>query len=198
MRPGIWANNRPRQSPRFTKYGPLVSSDQSGRNVAISRDAGRITPPAGGRGKRATAARGCVRPASRRLPRRGGAGDVVGGLGRGLRHGRFRGQHRLDRRIRAFELHGELGDLGGDVVDALAQQRVFHPLGLPGAFGLLLDRVDVTLQFGALVAGDTKLLLDRGFLAAQFLDDRRFAAVRRRDLLAQFASRRVRCFRSPA
>src|SRR4030095_563776 len=63
----------------------------------------------------------------------------------------------------------------------------FHPLGLPRAFGLLLDRVDVALQFGALVAGGSKLFLYRGFLSAQFLDDRRFAAAHRRDLRAQFA-----------
>ena len=68
---GNWANNEARQSPRFTKCGPPVSSDQSGRNVAISREAGRITPPAGGRGRRATAARGCARRACRRLRRRG-------------------------------------------------------------------------------------------------------------------------------
>ena len=90
---------------------------------------------------------------------------------------RFRRQHGLDRRIRPFELHRELGDFGGDVVDALAQQRIFHALGRPGAFGLLLDRVDVALQLGAFVAGDAKLFLDRGLLGPQLFERRRLAAV---------------------
>ncbi len=34
------------------------------------------------------------------------------------------GEHGLDRRIRPFELHRKLGDFGGDIIDALAQQRV--------------------------------------------------------------------------
>jgi len=86
-------------------------------------------------------------------------GCLAGGLG---------SQHGLDRRIRPFKLHGELGDLGGDIVDALAQQRVFHPLGRPGALCLLLDRVHVALQLGALVARDAKLLLGAAFSALSF------------------------------
>src|SRR6266404_7944606 len=43
--------------------------------------------------------------------------------GRGAVGGRRRfGQDRLDRRVRPFDLHRELGDFGGDVVDAFAQQ----------------------------------------------------------------------------
>ena len=187
------------RSPRFTKCGPMVSSFQAPRvgNLTMAQFAakpwfGPLTRPAGGRGRRGTAARGCARRACRR-PRAGwrprrcrrrhwpGAAPVSAA-------GRFGGQHGLDRRIRSLELHRELCDLGGDVVDALAQQRIFHALGRPGAFGLLLDRVDVALQLGALVARDAELLLDRGLFGAQLFDRRRrFAAARqRRDLVAQF------------
>ena len=77
----------PRQSPRFTKCGAAVSSDQSAASD-IRAKPGRITPPAGGRGRRATAAPGCARRACRRLRRRRRcAADAIGGLGRGLRHG---------------------------------------------------------------------------------------------------------------
>ena len=64
----------------------------------------------------------------------------------------LRRQHGLDRRIRPFQLHRQFGHFGGDIVDAFAQQCIFHALGRPGAFGLLLDRVDVALQLGAFVA----------------------------------------------
>jgi hypothetical protein len=89
------------------------------------------------------------------LGRASAGGGAIGRLWRGLgRDRRLRRQHGLDRRIRPLELDREFGHFGGDVVDALAQQRVFHPLGGPRAFGLLLDRVDVALQLGAFVAGD--------------------------------------------
>src|SRR5439155_24827036 len=55
-------------------------------------------------------------------------------IGRSRRHRRdrgFRRQHGLDRRIRPLELHRELCDFGGDIVDAFAQQRIFHALGRP-------------------------------------------------------------------
>ena len=42
------------------------------------------------------------------------------------------GEHGFDRRAGAFERRGEARDLGGDVVDALAQQRVLDALGRPG------------------------------------------------------------------
>jgi len=54
--------------------------------------------------------------------------DGARGLGR---NHRFGGQHGLDRRIRSFELHREFGDFGRDVVNAFAQQRIFHALGGP-------------------------------------------------------------------
>ena len=41
------------------------------------------------------------------------------------------GQHGLDRRTRAFERGRQARDLGGDVVDALAQQRILDALGTP-------------------------------------------------------------------
>ncbi len=72
----------------------------------------------------------------------------------------------------------QLGDLGGDwSLMRSREQGIFHALGRPGAFGLLMDRVDVALQLGPLVAGSAKLLLDSGFLGAQFLDRRCRAAV---------------------
>src|SRR6201999_3535453 len=46
-------------------------------------------------------------------------GDAVGGFGRLGRDYRFRCQHGLDRRIRSLQCHRQLGDFGGDVVDAL-------------------------------------------------------------------------------
>jgi hypothetical protein len=100
-------------------------------------------------------------------------GAPLAGLAPASAGRRFRRQHGLDRRIRPFELHRELCHFGGDVVDALAQQRIFHALGRPGAFGLLLDRVDVALQLGAFVARDAELFLDRGLFGAQFFDRRR-------------------------
>ena len=73
-------------------------------------------------------------------------GDAVGGSRCLGRNHRFGGQHGLDRRIRSFDLHREFGDFGGDIVDAFAQQRIFHALGRPRTLGLLLDRVEVALQ----------------------------------------------------
>jgi hypothetical protein len=64
------------------------------------------------------------------------------------------GEDRFDRRVRAFERGGEPCHLGGDVVDALAQQRVLDPLGRPGRFRFALEIGDLALQLGA--------LLDRG------------------------------------
>src|SRR3990167_3097682 len=46
------------------------------------------------------------------------------------------GEHGFDRGIAAFERDGEARDLCRDVVDALAQQRVLHPLRGPGLFRL--------------------------------------------------------------
>ena len=132
------------------------------------------------------------RPAALRHAARGraiGAGAVDGLCRLGRYGGIHGGQHGFDRRIRAFELHREFRHLGGDVVDAFAQQRVFHALGRPGAFGLLLDRVDVALQLGALVAGEAKLLLDRRLLLLQSFDRGHLAAVQRRDFGAQFPGR---------
>ena len=58
-------------------------------------------------------------------------GRTVDRLGRGFRCRGFCSQHGLDRGIRPFQLHREFCDLSGDVVDALAQQCVFHALGRP-------------------------------------------------------------------
>src|SRR3954452_1996207 len=102
------------------------------------------------------------------------------------RRAALRREQGLDWRVRSFELHRELGHLGGVVVDAFAQQRVFLPLGRPGALGLLLDRVDVALELGALVAGGAELLLQRGLFGAdRFHRGRRFTAAQGRDLDAQ-------------
>ena len=78
-------------------------------------------------------------------------------------------QHRLDRRVRPFQLHRQFGYFRGDVVDALAQQCILHALGRPGAFRLLLDRIHLALQLGAFIARKTELFLDRGFLKAPLL-----------------------------
>ena len=78
-------------------------------------------------------------------------------------------------------MNRELGDLGGDLVDALAQQRVFGALGGPGRLGLLLDRHQIALQLAALVAGRFQLLLGAALVGAQLLDfrvgDRHLAAL---------------------
>ncbi len=55
-----------------------------------------------------------------------------------------------------------------------------------GAFGLLLDRVEVALRLAALVARDAERFFHLGFFGAQLVQHRRFAAVHRRDLVAQF------------
>ena len=83
--------------------------------------------------------------------------------------GGFARQHRLDRRIGAFERDGEARDLGRDIVDALAQQRVLDPLRRPGLLRLALHRGDFLLQLGALglrlgeLVLDQRLFLDEAF-----------------------------------
>ena len=64
-----------------------------------------------------------------------------------------RREHGVDRRARAFERRGEAGDLGGDVVDALAQERVLDPLGRPGRLRPRASSCHLALQLGALLDG---------------------------------------------
>ena len=105
---------------------------ESGLSGAGSRRRAR----GGGSAKRGCGrrARPCRRPAcpcrGRRLPR----------CAVEVRHARASARPRsgplaqdgFDRRTGAFERSRQPRDLGGDVVDALAQQRVLHPLGRPG------------------------------------------------------------------
>src|SRR5262249_37856054 len=102
-----------------------------------------------------------------RLQRADALGQVPLGLGlaagRGLavdRNAGCRGircQNRLDARAGAFECGREPRHLGGDVVDALAQQRVLHPLGGPGAFRLALHALDFELGARPLLAFQREL-----------------------------------------
>ena len=66
---------------------------------------------------------------------------------------RFGGEDRIDRRVGAFERGGEARDFGGDVIDALAQQRIFHPLGRPGFLGLALHVAELAAEPHALLVG---------------------------------------------
>ena len=60
-------------------------------------------------------------------------------------------------RVRAFQRRGEPRHFGGDVVDALAQQRVLDPLGGPGFLGLALHVAEVAGDAVALVLGAVEL-----------------------------------------
>src|SRR5438552_9301422 len=81
------------------------------------------------------------RPAAFGVAAAGSRATRCGAIGRSRRfrqRRRFCCQHGLDRRIRSLELHREFGDFGGDIVDAFALQSIFHALGRPWVFGLLL------------------------------------------------------------
>src|SRR5712675_949551 len=120
-----------RQSLRFKKGRALVSSslvsryrDKPGETLGSGRlllaGAGSVVlQRLDALGQRAAALGGNA------------GGGAVGGPRRFRRHFRFRRQHGLDRGIRSFELYRQFGDFGGDVVDAFAQQRIFHALGRP-------------------------------------------------------------------
>ena len=92
--------------------------------------------------------------------------DRCGGLNVALAQSRrVDGEHRHDRRARAFQRGGEAGDFGGDVVDAFAQQRILDALGRPGRFRIALHDRKLALQLVALLDGERELrfeLLDVG------------------------------------
>ena len=102
-------------------------------------------------------------------PAGGGLALAVGGARPGRRLPRSPASIASIGESLAFERDGQPRDFGGDVVDALAQQRVLHPLGGPGLLGLALHGGDFLLQLGALglrlgeLILDQRLFLGRGF-----------------------------------
>ena len=84
---------------------------------------------------------------------------TVGDLERGGCCARGLGKYRFDRRVRSLQRNRELRHLGGDVVDAFAQQRVFHPLRGPARFGFALHCGEFALQLGPFAIGPLELLL---------------------------------------
>src|ERR1700690_1106130 len=97
----------------------LSSGARSRDPLGPSRNDGRVLSPlltgAGGVGlQRANSFSECAAAFLRAAMGRCAIDRAVGGFS-GLR-----GKQRLDRRVRPFELDRELGDFGGDVVDAFA------------------------------------------------------------------------------
>ena len=72
-------------------------------------------------------------------------------------------------RARAFERRGEAGDFGGDVVDALAQQRVLDALGRPGRFRVALHDRKLALQLVALLDRERELGFELLDIGAEFV-----------------------------
>ena len=121
--------------------------------------------------------------------------DLRSPLWRAPLGGRFARQHRLDRRVGAFERNGKPGDFRRDVVDALAQQRIFHPLGRPGLLGLALHGGDFLLQLGAIGFRLGELILDQRLFLDQALRcwcdrGRRHSQARRADRFRSCGRRR--------
>src|SRR6185312_12540755 len=108
----------------------------------------------------------------------GGSGQAVRSLAR---------QHRLDRRVRAFQRRGEPRDFRSDVVDALAQERVFDPLGGPSLFGFALDGGEIARQPVSLVGGAGELGFQPRLFTLEPIGRRRRASFERDDRGAQFA-----------
>src|SRR5262249_35785666 len=71
---------------------------------------------------------------------------------------------RVNRRAQPLERNCDAYHLGRDIVDALAQHRICHPLGRPSGLDLLADRLDLVLQLEALVARLPKLFFHQRFL----------------------------------
>ena len=114
---------------------------------------------------------------------------------------RFGRQDGVDRRVRAFQRRGKPRHFRRDVVDALAQQRVFHPLGRPGFLGLALHAGELAGKPVALVDGATELGLQLGLFRLELLVGRTGAAVDLGDGGAQIAfglARRLRFRRATA
>ena len=100
---------------------------------------------------------------------------------------RFGGEDRVDRRIRPFQRRRQPRHFGGDVVDALAQQRVLHPLGRPGFLGLALDVAEFARQPVAFIDGAVEFGLELGLFRLQRLGRRTGAVVELGDGHAQVA-----------
>src|SRR4051812_46020853 len=75
-------------------------------------------------------------------------------------------ENRGDRRARSFEGGSKPRDLGGNVIDAFAQERTFHSLVPRCGFGFLLYGCDLALQLAALILRLRELLLDGSLLGA--------------------------------
>ncbi len=88
----------------------------------------------------------------------------------------------LDRGLLALQRGGEARDLGGDIVDALAQHRVLHALVGPRALGVALHLRDLALELGALLLGLAQLVLDQRLLGADRLGRELVAAFDLREL----------------
>src|SRR5215216_475319 len=108
---------------------------------------------------------------------------AVGG-GLSARRGRL-GQNGIDRRIRALQRGSEPRDLGRDVIDAFAQQRILDPLGRPRRLSLALHGCQFALQLCPLFARALELALDERLVGAQRFGGGVVAAVERRQLAAQ-------------
>src|SRR4051812_9518786 len=163
--------------------GPRVISESG---VAPERFSDRLLTSARGVGLQRPDAFGQRAAAFGSAARWAGRGAVGRGQRRLCRRGRFGSQHGFDRRVRSFKLDRELRHFGGDVVDAFAEQRIFHALGRPRTFRLLLNGVDVALQLAAFVPRHPELFLDRRLFALELLHRRPCAAGGERDLVAQF------------
>ena len=144
----------------------------------IPSDAVEITPPAGGRGRRATAAPGCVRRAFRRLragqrPRRAIRAASLAGFGRGLRG--TAGSAASIASIAEFGPSSCIASLATSAAMSLMRSRnsAFSMRSVAQELSAccwiaLMSRCSLARSSRA----SAKLLLDRGLLAAQLLDRR--------------------------
>ncbi len=104
------------------------------------------------------------------------------------------GKQGVDRRFRSFQRRGETSDLGGDVVDALAQKRVLDPLCRPAGLGFAAHLRDFGLQLIALADRGGELGFDLGYPRFQLFDSPAAALGRACHFAAQIAFDFVRGF----
>jgi hypothetical protein len=82
-------------------------------------------------------------------------------------------QDGIDWRVRPFQRERKARHFGRDVIDALAQQGIFHPLGRPVFLGFALHIGEVAGQPVAFVGRVAELGLQLGLLRLELLGCRR-------------------------
>ena len=94
-------------------------------------------------------------------------------------------EHGHDGRTWTFERRRQARYFGGNVVDALAQERILDAFGCPCRFRVPLDGCEFLLKLGALSDRLGKLRLKLRNIGAEFVGSSAAAAARRCEFVAQ-------------